>query len=434
MRKMKDSGIEWIGQIPEDWTIRKVKDGFVRKNEKAHIEDPVVLSLARSGVKVRDLSNNDGQIAESYYDYNPVEPGDLLINPMDLYSGANCSISKVSGVISPAYMNLKNKEGFDASYYDYFFKTQYWSMAFFAHGKGVSFDNRWTMNRETLFNYNIPYPTFEEQLSIATYLDTKCSEIDTIVRETEQTIEEYKKLKQSLITEVVTGKKRVADDGLSLSDEPREMKDSGVEWIGEVPREWEITKVKLIAKTNSGSTPKNIVDDETSDIIWIRTTDMNDCDVYESSNHLTKEEFESASCPMLPQGTCLVAMYGGSGTIGKCGILGTTATINQALCSMEVNGHYFERYLFNVLRACRSAWMKYAVGTRKDPNISQDIVRNMKVPMPIFQEQQRIATYLDFKCSEIDKLISDKQRLLEELEIYKKSLIYECVTGKREIN
>ena len=144
-RAMKDSGVEWIGEIPEEWTVRKVKNGFYRKKEEAHQEEPIVLSLARTGVRIRDISNNEGQLAESYYNYNVVSIGDLLLNPMDLYSGANCSISRVSGVISPAYINLGSKAGYNSTYYDYYFKTQYWAMALFAHGKGVSFDNRWTL-------------------------------------------------------------------------------------------------------------------------------------------------------------------------------------------------------------------------------------------------------------------------------------------------
>lgn len=175
MRKMKDSGVKWIGSIPKNWTIQRVKHAFVRKNEKAMQDEPVVLSLARSGVKIRDISSNEGQIAESYYNYNPVEEGDLLLNPMDLYSGANCSISKVNGVISPAYINLKNKEGYNSRFYDYYFKVQYWMMAFFSHGKGVSFDNRWTLSIETLMNYPIIVLEYDEQCKRADYLDYKVS-------------------------------------------------------------------------------------------------------------------------------------------------------------------------------------------------------------------------------------------------------------------
>jgi type I restriction enzyme S subunit len=131
MREMKDSGIEWIGKIPNNWKVKRVKHAFIRKNEKAMIDNPIILSLARSGVRVRDVSNNEGQIAESYYNYNPVAVDDLLINPMDLYSGANCSISKVEGVISPAYVNLRYIKGICPHFFDYYFKVQYWLMAFF---------------------------------------------------------------------------------------------------------------------------------------------------------------------------------------------------------------------------------------------------------------------------------------------------------------
>ena len=128
MRKMKDSGIEWIGEIPEEWNITRVKYAFIRKNDKAQQEKPVILSLARDGVRIRDVSTNEGQVAESYYNYNPVAAGDLLLNPMDLYSGANCSLSEVNGVISPAYINLRNKSGYNSKFYDYYFKVLYWMM------------------------------------------------------------------------------------------------------------------------------------------------------------------------------------------------------------------------------------------------------------------------------------------------------------------
>ena len=189
----------------------------------------------------------------------------------------------------------------------------------------------------------------------------------------------------------------------------------------------------MIASTNSGSTPKNISQNNSASITWIRTTDINDNIVCDSSVHLTKEEFMSASCPLLKKGTCVVAMYGGGGTIGKCGILDTEATINQALCSIETNQSYLEYFLFYVLKSVRPYWMKFAVGTRKDPNISQEIVRNFSVPFLPISEQQEIAEYLDKKCSEIDQLISIKQQKIVELNDYKKSLIYEYTTGKKEV-
>ena len=233
MREMKDSGIEWIGEIPVDWSMKRVKYIFTRKNKNAMQENPTILSLARDGVKVRDISNNEGQIAESYYNYNPVEEGDLLLNPMDLYSGANCSISKVQGVISPAYINLKANAGINPVFYDYYFKVQYWLMAFFSYGKGVSYDNRWTLSAETLMNYPVVALSYEEQCKRADYLNRKCRQIDTIIARQQEVIEKLKVYKLSVITEAVT-------KGLN-PDVP--MKDSGVEWIGEIPEHWEIGKL-----------------------------------------------------------------------------------------------------------------------------------------------------------------------------------------------
>ena len=235
-REMKNSGVEWIGNIPSEWRIGRVKNAFTRKNEKAHQEEPTILSLARSGVKIRDLSTGEGQIAESYYNYNPVEPFDLLLNPMDLYSGANCSISKVYGVISPAYINLKANKNYYPVFYDYYFKTQYWAMAFFTHGKGVSYDNRWTLSTETMMNYYIPVPSLHEQKRIADFLDSKVTQIDKIISETKASIENYKEYKQSVITEAVT-------KGLNKNVP---MKDSGIEWIGEIPSEWKVHMLSQI--------------------------------------------------------------------------------------------------------------------------------------------------------------------------------------------
>ena len=201
---MKDTGIQWIGEIPNNWEIRKVKQCFYISKEKAHDSNPTILSLARAGVKIRDISNNEGQLAESYDNYNPVQPGDLLLNPMDLYSGANCSLSEVSGVISPAYVNLRKYIDLNPKFYDYYFKTQYWAMAMFAHGKGVSFDNRWTMNADAVLNYYIPFPSFEEQNKIVERINEKTSEIDSLIEIENQQIYKLKNYKQSVITDAVT--------------------------------------------------------------------------------------------------------------------------------------------------------------------------------------------------------------------------------------
>lgn len=236
MSRMKDSGISWMGDIPFTWEVKRVKHGFYRKKSEAHQDNPVVLSLARSGVRERDISNNEGQIAESYYNYNPVGIDDLLINPMDLYSGANCSISKIQGVISQAYINLRYREGYNPRYYDYYFKIQYWMMAFFAHGKGVSYENRWTLNADTLMNYPIIVPPYLEQCKIADYLDSKCTLIDSVILKQESVLKKLKDYRLAFISEAVTR-------GLNPN---APMKDSGVRFVESMPYHWENRKMITI--------------------------------------------------------------------------------------------------------------------------------------------------------------------------------------------
>ena len=423
-RGMKDSGIKWIGLIPNDWRIGRVKEAFCRQKNKAKQENPIILTLARSGVKVRDISNNEGQLAESYYDYNPVKIGDFLMNTMDLYSGANCSVSKVEGVISPAYANLRAKDNYDPYYYDYYFKTQYWGMVLFAHGKGVSFDHRWTLNNETLMNYYIPIPSEQEQQQIADYLDKKVSEIDSIITQTTLSIEEYKKYKQSFITEVVT-------KGLNPDVE---MKDSGIEWIGKMPSNWTINKFKYIFCIVGGSGFKEHLQGETAgDFPFCKVSDINHIGKYvkASNNYVSKDEVKENHFNIIPKNSVIIAKIGEA-------LKKNHRKINSVDCCIDNNLEAFIpkykndlTYLYYLLSSIDMFWFDNQ-GTI--PSINNEKLKNFYLPMIHINEQIAIGNYLDNKTSEIDNNISQKQQLITELENYKKSLIYECVTGKMEVD
>ena len=152
----KKTDIPWLGKIPSHWEIKRVKRFFYIFKDISYKKNPVVLSLARDKVKIRDIESNKGQLAENYNNYNSVKKGDLLLNPMDLYSGANCNISNYDGVISPAYINLRSNKDISVNFFDYIFKLQYTSLAFQSVGKGVSKYNRWTLSNEKL---SITYST-----------------------------------------------------------------------------------------------------------------------------------------------------------------------------------------------------------------------------------------------------------------------------------
>ncbi len=422
MREMKDSGIPWIGEIPKEWTIELIG------NQVKEVNNPNTDGLEDNALQFKmgtiiSKSRGDSKYnPETLEGYNIVDKGVIMLNGLNLsfdLISQRVGLVRERGVITSTYLAVKPTKNIDSEYLTYLFKAYDNCKAFHSMGRGL----RQTLSYGELRKYLLLYPSLEEQQRIAEFLDRKCAEVDEMIGLQEQIIEELKAYKQSVITEAVT-------KGLK-PDVP--MKDSGIEWIGEIPEHWRIGKIKMIAKTNSGSTPKTISQTEESSIVWIRTTDINDNLVTDSSLHLTQEELNSASCPMLNKDVCVVAMYGGGGTIGKCGILGIEATINQALCSIEVKSFHLGAFMFWTLRATRYNWMKFAVGTRKDPNISQEIVRNYIVPIPPIEEQQKISDYLNTKCTEIDNLISIKQSKIDSLKEYKKSIIYEYVTGKKEV-
>ena len=425
-REYRDSGIEWIGQIPKDWEIGKVKNyyslqtGFTpdTKNE-LYYDDNGALWVNISDMGDSHYISNTKKRISNYYiaKFNPtIVPKGSLLYSFKLSVGT-VAIAGEEMYTNEAIAAFLQEDGINLPF------LYYSSQVCIIFNANENIYGAKLLNQDLINNATIIFPPLAEQQKIADYLDKVCGEVDEMVALQETMIEELKAYKQSVITEAVI-------KGLNPNVP---MRDSGIDWIGEIPEHWSTTKIKKIARTNSGSTPRNISDGENSNIVWIRTTDINDDVVYDSSLHLTSEEYSSASCPMLDEGTCVVAMYGGGGTIGKSGMLGVKATINQALCSMEVGDSFTGEYLFCILRSVRYYWMKYAVGTRKDPNINQEIVRNMIIPFPPIDEQRAIATYLDTKCSEIDSLIDLKQAKIEELKEYKKSVIYEYVTGKKEV-
>lgn len=417
MREMNSTGIVWCPSIQSDWEVRRVKDCFYISKVKAGTKNPVVLKLARCGVQVKDVTVNGGQMAESYDDYNPVQVGDLLLNPMDLYSGANCNVSEVEGVISPAYVNLRAKETLNPYYFDYYFKIQYWTMAMFAHGKGVSYDNRWTINAESVKAYELPFPSVSEQNAIVDIIKRKSTQIDALISNAQQQIEKLKAYKQSVITETVT-------KGL---DPDVTMKDSGVEWIGEIPEDWEVTKFGRICKVKS-----NLVHPEN----------------YPDYIQIAPDNIEKGSGKLLPCQTVKESgvisdnhlFYKGQIIYSKIRPILNKVTIApfDGLCSADMypiettqNYRYVLYYMLSNLFLIQ---VKMVTENRvKMPKINQEEISQIMTVFPSVEGQNEIVTFLDKKCTQIDSLIAIKQQKIEKLQKYKKSLIYEYVTGKKEV-
>lgn len=419
---LKDSKTRWLGQIPTDWDMVRVKDCFDRKNKKANQKNPIVLSLARSGVKIRDITSNEGQLAADYTNYNPVAKDDILINPMDLVSGDNCNISKIEGVISPAYVNLRYKKGINPRFYNYYFKLQYWLGAFFAHGYGVSFDNRWTLSYETLSKYPIVLPPSEEQDKIADFLDEKCAEIDKLSEDIQKQIDILNDYKKSIITRAVT-------KGLNPNVKK---KDSGQLHIGDIPEEWEIVRVKDVFKMQSGFTPDSKRTDYYDDVNgfnWVTIADINKkSDLPETTKSKISKKYIEAFHPRIAKAGSL--LYSFKLSIGQVAFVKKDTYTNEAIISFSCKDTRNLRFL-----KYSSSLIEYNANTNiyGSKILNQQLIGNAHITLPPIDEQDHIADYLDDFTAKMSDIIDEKNNQLEKIDLYKKSIIYEYVTGKKRV-
>lgn len=391
-----------------------------------------MLKLARSGIVEKDVTTNEGQMAASYAGYNKVLVGDLLLNPMDLYSGANCNVSELDGVISPAYSNLraKNAQTVVPKFYDYYFKTQYWLMAMFAHGKGVSFDNRWTLNNDSLRSYEIPVLSYLSQKRIVQKIQSEEQKVDALIANQQAQIEKLKAYKQSLITEVVT-------HGL---DPDAPMKDSGVEWIGMIPQGWTLTLVRYIGSLQNGIS-------KSGEAFGSGYPFVSYGDIYKNY------ELPTMVAGLVETSEKEREQY--SVEYGDIFFTRTSETIEEVgfscVCRQTIPDATFagfairmrpykadEKILTNFAKyyfrgSQIRAYLVKEMNLVTRASLGQTLLKGMSVTIPPKKEQQQIADYLDEKCTKLDALIAIKQQKIEKLEQYKKSLIYEYVTGKKEV-
>lgn len=426
--EMKDSGIQWIGDIPNNWNIKPLYACLDEINQKNNpIVTTNILSLTNTDgvIPYSERGNQGNKSKENFEEYKVVYPNTIVANSMNILIGS-VGLSKYEGCVSPVYYVYMAKPQVDIRYMNYLFQMEPFQKRLRQFANGI-LEIRLRVSSHDILHQKVAVPDYDEQQAIADYLDETCSKIDEIIAEAKASVDEYKELKQSVIFEAVT-------KGL---DKNVEMKDSGVEWIGEIPVDWNIAKINRVAWTTSGATPLRSKETEYYDnavIRWVRTLDLNNGHVTDSSEKITETALKNSSCSITPVKTVCVAMYGGSGTIGKSGILEVECATNQAICSIVSDKKVLNPdYLHYVIMAVRKYWMKYAVGTRKDPNINQQIIAQMRIPIPQLSKQDIIVNHLDKVTDKCDSLISEKESLINDLEAYKKSLIYEVVTGKRRV-
>ena len=426
-RKMKDSGIEWIGEIPEGWEVLAHK--YIMHKEKSiceHYSGEDVISLTLNGVVKRDLENPSGKMPTTFDGYQFVDPNDLLLCLFDIDVTPRCvGLVKDYGVTSPAYSRFKIHSGFCNAYYNYLLRFIDDEKVFVHLSKNL----RSSLTESDFGAIKTIVPPKAEQQRIADYLDNRTFEIDTLLSKARSSIEEYKKLKQAVITQAIT--KGVRGE--------RKMKDSGVEWIGEIPREWDLIKAtRIIKSTQNGLTRRNLEKSDGQIVLKLKniTADGKIDYTYQNRIALSSKELESYA---LSSGDFLFVRVNGSKTlVGKCAIfnpIGESVAYNDHIIRVKLSNYCYSKFFFWYLcSSCGKAEIDLHTSTAAGQyTISGEGLRDITLVFPPIDEQKEIADYLDAKCVEIDGLIAKKEQLVKKLESYKKSLIYEVVTGKREV-
>ena len=420
MREMKDSGVDWIGNVPEHWELRRAKSMFKQSTSKGN--NRLVLLSATQDRGVVDKSSLDGVVQVSEHadlsTFKTVHKNDFVISLRSFQGGFE--ISHEEGVISPAYTVFRLSTQTYPHYYRHLFK----SLGFIDKINSLTVGIREGKNIQYVdfADMLLPYMPLAEQQKIVEFLDRKCAEIDEMIALQEQIIEELKAYKQSVITEIVT-------KGLNPN---APMRDSGIDWIGSIPEHWSKDKIiRSFRMIGSGTTPKSTDENNfDGDINWIQSGDINGGVMASCKNRVSNETIENCSALKVYSAPfIIVAMYGAS--VGNTSISSIDGCVNQACCVLSDSALNFN-YAFSVIKSCKDYWLRKAVGGGQ-PNISQETIKQTWIPIPPITEQQAIADYLDEKCADIDSLIQTKQSKIDSLKEYKKSIIYEYVTGKKEV-
>ena len=395
MRKMKDSGIEWIGEIPEGWGIVPIRSCFdeVRtKNTDGQEQNALQFKSGNIISKTNFNANTDDYVADTITNYTVVLPDTVMINGLNLnydFKSLRVALVKEKGVITSAYLAIfPDREKIFPQYATYLFKGYETKMAFHNMGAGI----RKTLGYKEFKNQPLLLPSKKEQNKISAYLDSKCSHIDIMLSKIRSSIEEYKKLKQAVITQAVT--KGVRGE--------REMKDSGNPWFGQIPTDWKLSRVGLHFSIILGK--------------MLCNAPLNDT--------YTLEPYY-----------CAADVHFDGVTDGERKKMWFSPIEKDLYCvsvgDLLVVDNRYLRYLLEFL--VKQGYIDVVCNKATIPHFTKDKLSCVPFCLCPTGEQKEIANYLDAKCAEIDKLIAKKEQLIKELESYKKSLIYEVVTGKREV-
>ena len=419
-----------IGEIPDEWGTTRISNVIskVKEQNKNGKEKQALQFTYGEIIPKKDFdADKEEYVAKTMLTYNLVQPGDIILNCLNLnydFVTQRIGLVKDSGAITSAYIAMRcNIEKLSSEYAAYFFKACDACKIFHTMGSGV----RKTLTFTELQKKEIPLPPLPEQQRISDFLDTKCDILDRTIDAVSRQIEDLEKYKKALITKTVT-------KGICKKDEPeRAMKDSGVEWIGEVPEEWSVKPFKALAgmKGSSEYTARDIVD-EGEGAILLSPSNINDNKLNLSKRTYISQKKYDKSTTKIQRGDLLFTK---TASVGKCVIYDSDepAMPNPQLVVLK-NIKCLPKFLYySMVSDVMQAPAKMYVYGSVIPTISQLNLGRIKIPVPSPDEQQQIADYLDEKCKNIDNRVQKRRQQLEWLKEYKKSLIFDYVTGKKRV-
>ena len=431
--KYKASGVDWLGDVPVGWDVKPLKCNFqLFGGSTPKSENEAFWNGDIPWATPADLGNTESlYISETQRKISAdglqscatslVPPNSILLSTRA--SIGALAITQTAMCTNQGCKSLVPSARVSAKYFGRLLSVC--SVELSIRGKGTTFLE---LSADELARFKTPIPPLPEQTAIAEFLDRETATIDGLIAEQRRLMELLKEKRQAVISHAVT-------KGLNPH---APMKPSGNLWLGDVPDHWEVGKVKHYFSTCSGGTPNTgqqslYYSMEGDGFPWVRTTDLNNDFVATVPVYITEQAIKDTACAVLPQGTVMVAMYGGDGTVGKNGLLMFPATINQAVCGLLPSETHDNEYVFRFIQFYRPYWMIGAESSRTDPNISQDRVKNAPFPKPPIAEQHDIVQFLNEKLATFDGLIAEAQRTIDLLQERRTALISAAVTGQIDV-
>lgn len=427
--KMKDSGIEWIGSVPSDWRVHTLYQLVTQVKEKnSNLQEKNLLSLSYGKIKRKDIDSPDGLLPASFDGYNIIENGDIVLRLTDLqndHTSLRVGLATERGIITSAYTTLRPIDTSNSKYLFYLLHAFDLKKGFYGMGSGV----RQGLNYAEVKELRIVLPSQKEQDAIVYFLDDQCSEIDLAIDEAKSSIQDYKTLKANIISTTV----------LSGLDGDVDKRKCRIEWVPSIPSHWDTARFVYKNWIRSrlgwkGLKAEEYVEDGYPFLSAFNINNNYLC--WEQLNYITQERYDESPEIKLRVGDILLVKDGAG--IGKCARIDSLplgeSTVNGSLAVITPNEDLDYRYEYYYLQ-CNVfqniiARLRNGMGV---PHLTQEAMKEIVIPLPPREEQEQIANFLDTECRKIDEIIELKNLLIIELEMYKRSLIFETVTGKRKV-